>query len=138
MKFSFIILFSFLISACAQNQVMDKKQLGLHAKAEAERIGNSEPLYNHYEACLVNYWKTTLDSGENESFSYDTGVDNCLYELNLLCDYYGNASCFEDARSASRIMFSLMISGYGNNTSTEAVNFQNSKDGSEACSDKSC
>ncbi len=101
-----------LLNGCTAMQEDFQPQMADQAKAEAERVGHSGPLYDHYERCLNRYWKQALDAGRDASEAYDAGVQRCHYELDLLCEYYGVATCPQDAAASNRLLFRLMRENY--------------------------
>ncbi len=114
MKASTLLLVSLIFgfSGCAAIQENYKHRQADKAKADAVRIGNSGPLYDHYEGCLNKYWTEAFDSGLGANQAYDIGVDHCSYELDLLCDYYGVSTCYQDARASNKVLFLLMRLNY--------------------------
>lgn len=114
MKRITILLLTILFSAsgCETLQENYKHHQADKAKADAERIGNSGPLYDHYEGCLNKYWTEAFDSGMGATQAYDVGVEQCTYELSLLCDYYGVSTCYQDAGVSNKVLFLLMRLNY--------------------------
>jgi len=106
------LLLVLLLSGCVSIQESYKRYQADTAKSDAERLGNSGPLYNHYESCLNLHWEDALDSGEDAFNAYETGKEHCEYELSLLCDFYGVSSCPLDAEAANRVLFRLMRENY--------------------------
>ena len=100
------------LCGCAAMQENYKHHRADQAKAEAIRLGNSGPLYDHYEGCLNKYWREAFDSGMGATQAYDIGVDHCAYELSLLCDYYGVSTCYQDANASNKVLFLLMRLNY--------------------------
>lgn len=114
MRLLFLCMFTLLAVGCTSMQAQtDYKQQRIQtAQAEAERIGNSEPLYNLWEDCLNLNWLYALDAGEDEMVAYHTGLKQCARELTSLCDYYGVNTCKQDAEISHRVLFSVLIRSY--------------------------
>lgn len=112
MRSTTLILISVLLGACASMQAQYQQRQADAAKAEAERVGNSGPLYDHYEGCLNQSWEQALDGGADALGAYQIGVQHCHYELELLCDYYGVSSCLQDAEASNRVLFRLLRENY--------------------------
>lgn len=109
---TFCVIFTILfLFGCAEYKTHHKHQLTDRAEAEARRQGNSGPLYDHYVACLDNYWVQALDAGNKDNI-YEAGLAECAYELNRLCDYYAVQTCYQDAKMANRLLFSIMLEDY--------------------------
>lgn len=100
-----------LLAGCAEYQLRHRQQLADKAREQAVREGNSGPLYNHYVSCLDTFWRHALDEGSEENI-YESGLADCAYELQLLCNYYAVSSCYQDAKLANRLLFSLMLEDY--------------------------
>lgn len=101
-----------MLSSCASLQEQYKQYQARAAQADAERLGNSGPLYHHYEACLYQHWERALDAGNDAVNAYELGKGQCTYELSLLCDFYGVSSCPLDAEASNRVLFQLMRENY--------------------------
>lgn len=111
MKNIVLVLLSLCAVGCATLQSDYKHQRADKADIEARRIGNSGPLYDLYVDCVNDFWRTALNEG-GESNIYEAGLADCAYELNLLCNFYAKASCYQDAKLANRLLFSLMLEDY--------------------------
>lgn len=113
MKVISIALLTILLAACADVPVVTKQSRIADAKSQAEQLGHSGPLYDLYVDCLNQHWLTSIKkTGEDTDEVYDAGVMACGYELTALCQYYGNSSCYEDAKMSNRSLYSLMLFDY--------------------------
>lgn len=112
MRITNTLLMSVLLVGCAAMQERDQQRMADDARAEAERLGNSGPLYEHYESCLNQSWEAALDSGADALGAYSIGVESCRYELSLLCDFYGVNTCYQDAEASNRLLFRLLREQY--------------------------
>lgn len=112
MKTQVLAIVTLLLTGCSgigdQYQSWQTEQ----ALAEAERTGNSGPLYDHYVDCVDNRWRQALESGIGEELAYEQGLRQCSHELTLLCNFYGVVTCFYDAKASNRVLFSLLLDDY--------------------------
>lgn len=99
------LLLATSIAGCAGLQENYKHRKADQAREQAEKIGNSGPLYTHYENCLSDHWGESLGQGTDALQAFDDGLEHCTYELTLLCDFYNVESCPQDALIASRIWY---------------------------------
>lgn len=106
MKTFYLSVLTATLVACAGVNAPDQKAIADQARAEADRIGNSGPIYDLYISCLEGSWNKLLGLGTEEHQAYQSGINECAYELTLLCDYYGNESCYADAELSNRLLFS--------------------------------
>lgn len=111
MKNIILVFIALCAVGCTTLTADYKQQLADKADAEARRTGNSGPLYDLYVDCVNDYWRSALDQG-GQSNIYEAGLAGCAYELNLLCNFYAKASCYQDAKLANRLLFSLMLEDY--------------------------
>ena len=112
MKLITLFLLTFLLSACSTIHKDTRKLDAQSAKAAAILMGDSSPLYDHYEACLNTQWYKLLNSGNDVPAAYTTGVDECSYELSVLCDFYSVSTCKQDAEISHRLLFSEVMQSY--------------------------
>lgn len=112
MRIRILLALMMMLSGCAALQQPSQQQRADAAKAEAERVGNSGPLYDHYESCLNQSWEQALDTGQDANGAYRVGMQQCSYELTLLCDYYGVGTCQQDAEASNRLLFRLLREQY--------------------------
>lgn len=107
-----VLLITLLLGGCSVMQENHQKRSADEAKTEAEKVGHSGPLYDHYEQCLNHSWEAALDDGADALGAYDIGVQHCAYELGLLCDFYGVSTCLQDAEASNRLLFRLLREQY--------------------------
>lgn len=116
MKNIYLSIITTMLVACAgldgddtgtsHDSITDRKTIADQARLEADRIGNSGPIYDLYISCLEGSWSNLLASGTEEHKAYQAGIDQCAYELDLLCGFYGSQSCYADAELSNRLLFS--------------------------------
>lgn len=99
------------LNACAI-QTQSKQHQVLSARKQADQMGNSGPLYDLYEGCLNNHWEAALSSGQDAVQAFASGRDQCQIELAGLCDFYAIGTCYQDAETASRVLFFLLREKY--------------------------
>lgn len=101
-----------VLAGCAGTETQKQHQLADRALDEAYRVGNSGPLYDHYTACLDNHWRKSIDLHTDTMDAFDAGMNACAYEQELLCDYYGVSTCYQDARMSNRYLFREILRSY--------------------------
>ena len=110
-----LMVLGLALTGCASPGAPYSHQQTDAARAEAERLGHSGPLYDHYQGCLNTHWEQALDAGQRAGDAYESGVEQCRYSRVSLCDYYAVSSCQLDAEASTRVLFFLLRESYVRN-----------------------
>lgn len=112
MKTQVLAVLSLCVAGCSGIDNRYQTHQTDQVRVEAERLGNSGPLYDHYVSCVEDHWRRALDDGSEDESAYQTGLQQCTYQLSVLCDFYGVVTCLHDAKKSNRVLFSLLLEDY--------------------------